>query len=228
MNTPTSTPPDPFQNARSSWQRWVSIWHVVFYASLAIATGIALLTGAAAGKLPLLVGLSLLLGAWYWLIIIWGRPLPANQARVGVTFLQIRARQPGVHILVLTTYDTDADILPAIEAGATGYLLKDAPRDELFRAIRATARGETVLAPAVAARLLGRMRAPAAEKLSARELEVLGLVAGGASNGDIARALHSSEATVKSHLLHIFGKLGVADRTAAVTAAVQRGILRLG
>jgi DNA-binding NarL/FixJ family response regulator len=141
---------------------------------------------------------------------------------------QIRARQPGAHILVLTTYDTDADILPAIEAGATGYLLKDAPRDELFRAIRATARGETVLAPAVAARLLGKMRAPAEEKLSARELEVLGLVARGASNVEIARALHISEATVKSHLLHIFGKLGVADRTAAVTVAVQRGILRLG
>ena len=141
---------------------------------------------------------------------------------------QIRAQQPGTHILVLTTYDTDADILPAIEAGATGYLLKDAPRDELFRAIRATARGETVLAPAVAARLLGKMRAPAEEKLSARELEVLGLVSEGASNGEIAQALHISEATVKSHLLHIFAKLGVADRTAAVTVALQRGVLRLG
>jgi len=141
---------------------------------------------------------------------------------------QIRAQQPGAHILVLTTYDTDADILPAIEAGATGYLLKDAPRDELFRAIRATARGETVLAPAVAARLLGKMRAPAEEKLSARELEVLGLVSEGASNGEIAQALHISEATVKSHLLHIFAKLGVADRTAAVTVALQRGVLRLG
>lgn len=141
---------------------------------------------------------------------------------------QIRAQRPGAHILVLTTYDTDADILPAIEAGATGYLLKDAPRAELFRAIRATAAGETVLASAVAARLLGRMRAPAEEKLSARELEVLGLVAEGASNAEIARSLHISEATVKSHLLHIFAKLGVADRTKAVAVAVQRGILRLG
>jgi DNA-binding NarL/FixJ family response regulator len=140
---------------------------------------------------------------------------------------QIRARQPSVRILVLTTYDTDADILPAIEAGATGYLLKDAPRDELFRAIRTTAAGQAVLAPAVAARLMVKMRAPAEEKLSARELEVLGLVANGASNHDIAQALHISEATVKSHLLHIFGKLGVADRTAAVTAALQRGVLRL-
>ncbi|MCX6032526.1 MAG: response regulator transcription factor [Chloroflexi bacterium] len=147
----------------------------------------------------------------------------------GVTAIrQIRARQPAARILVLTTYDTDADILPAIEAGATGYLLKDTPRDELFRAIRATAAGESVLAPAVAARLMGKMRAPAEERLSARELEVLGLVANGASNGDIAQALHISEATVKSHLLHVFGKLGVADRTAAVTVALQRGVLRLG
>ncbi len=140
---------------------------------------------------------------------------------------QIRARQSSVRILVLTTYETDADILPAIEAGATGYLLKDSPRDELFRAIRATAAGQAVLAPAVAARLMGKMRAPAEERLSARELEVLDLVAGGASNSSIAQALHISEATVKSHLLHIFGKLGVADRTAAVTVALQRGVLRL-
>lgn len=140
---------------------------------------------------------------------------------------QIRVRQPAAHILVLTTYDTDADILPAIEAGATSYLLKDTPREELFRAIRATAAGEAALAPSVAGRLMGKMRAPAEEKLSVRELEVLGLVAHGASNGDIARSLHISEATVKSHLLHIFGKLSVADRTAAVTVAVQRGALRL-
>jgi len=146
----------------------------------------------------------------------------------GVTAIrQIRSRQSSVRVLVLTTYDTDADILPAIEAGATGYLLKDTPREELFRAIRATAAGESILAPAVAARLMGKMRAPAEEKLSARELEVLRLVADGASNRDIARALHISEATVKSHLLHIFGKLGVADRTAAVTVALQRGVLRL-
>ena len=147
----------------------------------------------------------------------------------GVTAIrQIRTRQPSARILVLTTYDTDADILPAIEAGATGYLLKDAPRDELFRAIRATAAGEAVLAQAVAARLMVKMRKPAEEKLSARELEVLGLVASGASNSGIAQALHISQATVKSHLLHIFGKLGVADRTAAVTTALQRGVLRLG
>jgi DNA-binding NarL/FixJ family response regulator len=140
---------------------------------------------------------------------------------------QIRRVCPGTHVLVLTTYDSDADILRAVEAGATGYLLKDAPRDELFRAIVAASRGETVLAPAVAARLLGRMRAPAGEALSAREVEVLGHVARGASNQEIARALHVSQATVKSHLIHIFGKLGVSDRTAAVTVALERGILRL-
>lgn len=131
------------------------------------------------------------------------------------------------HVLVLTTYDSDADILRAIEAGATGYLLKDAPRDDLFRAIEAAARGETVLAPTVAARLIGRMRAPAEEALSAREVEVLRLVARGASNQEIARGLHISQATVKSHLIHIFGKLGVNDRTAAVTMALERGIFHL-
>jgi DNA-binding NarL/FixJ family response regulator len=145
---------------------------------------------------------------------------------VGAT-TAIRATGSRTHVLVLTTYDSDADILRAIEAGATGYLLKDAPRDDLFRAIEAAARGETVLAPTVAARLIGRMRAPAEEVLSAREVEVLRLVARGASNQEIARALHVSQATVKSHLIHIFGKLGVNDRTAAVTVALERGIFHL-
>jgi DNA-binding NarL/FixJ family response regulator len=146
----------------------------------------------------------------------------------GVTALrEIKASNPQVQVLVLTTYDSDADILPAIEAGASGYLLKDSSREELYTAIRATARGETVLAPAVAARLVGRMRAPAEEQLSSRELEVLQLVAEGDSNSEIASRLHISQATVKSHLIHIFGKLGVSDRTAAVTVALRRGILRL-
>ena len=139
----------------------------------------------------------------------------------------IRARHPEVGVLVLTTYDTDADITRAVEAGATGYLLKDAPRDELFRAVRATARGESVLAPSVAARLMVQMRAPASETLSPRELEVLELVARGATNKDAAAALFLSEATVKTHLLHAFVKLGVDDRTAAVTVALERGLLRL-
>jgi DNA-binding NarL/FixJ family response regulator len=140
---------------------------------------------------------------------------------------EITARFPGTRVLVLTTYDTDADILRAVEAGATGYLLKDTPRERLFPAIQAAARGETVLAPAVATRLVSRMRRPAEETLTAREVEVLELVARGSSNADIAAALFISEATVKTHLLHSFAKLGVDDRTAAVVAALERGIIAL-
>ncbi|PZA08494.1 MULTISPECIES: response regulator transcription factor [unclassified Meiothermus] len=139
----------------------------------------------------------------------------------------IRSRFPEVQVLVLTTYDTDAEIVRAIEAGAIGYLLKDVPREELYKAIHASAQGESVLSPPVAARLLGRMRAPSDETLSTRELEVLSLVAKGLSNKEIGRQLKISEATVKTHLLHTFGKLGVDDRTAAVTVALERGILRL-
>jgi DNA-binding NarL/FixJ family response regulator len=139
----------------------------------------------------------------------------------------IAARCPGTRVLVLTTYDTDADILRAVEAGATGYLLKDTPREQLFPAIRSAARGETVLAPSVATRLVNRMRVPAEEALTAREVEVLELVARGSSNADIAAALFISEATVKTHLLHAFAKLGVDDRTAAVVASIERGIIAL-
>lgn len=140
---------------------------------------------------------------------------------------EINARLPETNILVLTTYDSDADIVRAVEAGATGYLLKDTPREELFRAVRAAARGESVLAPAVAARLMTRMRAPAEESLSAREIEVLELVSKGNSNKQVARSLHISTATVKTHLIHIYDKLGVKDRTSAVTAALEKGILSL-
>jgi DNA-binding NarL/FixJ family response regulator len=139
----------------------------------------------------------------------------------------LRASEPGVHVLVLTTFGTDADITRAIDAGATGYLLKDAPREQLFAAIRSAAKGESVLSPSVATRVLGRMRAPAEEALTPRELEILQAVARGLSNRDIGRQLHVSEATVKTHLLRIFGKLGVDDRTAAVTVALERGIIRL-
>jgi DNA-binding NarL/FixJ family response regulator len=134
---------------------------------------------------------------------------------------------PAPKILVLTTYDTDADILRAVEAGATGYLLKETPREELFGAIRATASGKSVLSPSVASRLVGRARESGERALSAREIEVLMLVARGTSNKLIARDLEISETTVKTHLLHIFSKLGVDDRTAAVTTAVERGIIRL-
>jgi DNA-binding NarL/FixJ family response regulator len=140
---------------------------------------------------------------------------------------RIKDGVPHTNVLVLTTYDSDADILRAIEAGATGYLLKDTPREELFRAIRSAARGEPVLAPSVTARLMQRARTPTKMALSGREIEVLELVARGGSNKELARELHLSEATVKSHLIHIFDKLGVADRTAAVTVALERGILRL-
>ncbi len=138
---------------------------------------------------------------------------------------QLRRTAPGVRVLVLTTFDTDRDVLPAIEAGATGYLLKDTPRDELLRAVRAAHRGEPVLSPAVAGRLMGQVRAPAQDALSARELEVLRLVAAGSTNRETARQLFISEATVKTHLLHIYAKLEVRDRASAVAAGYQRGLL---
>jgi len=146
----------------------------------------------------------------------------------GVTAIShIKAEHSETHILVLTTYEIDADILLAIETGATGYLLKDAPREQLFEAIRVVAEGKSPLAPTVASRLVGRMRGDDEEALSSREIEVLELVARGTSNKEIAKSLWVSETTVKSHMLHIFDKLGVTDRTAAVTEALKRGIIRL-
>jgi len=138
---------------------------------------------------------------------------------------QILARFPTVRVLVLTTYSTDTDIVRAVEAGATGYLLKDTPRAQLVDAVRAASRGETVLAPPVAARLVSRLRAPVTESLTPREVQVLAAVARGLSNGDIGRSLFIGEATVKTHLLRVFAKLGVDDRTRAVTVAMERGIL---
>ncbi len=144
----------------------------------------------------------------------------------GVTAIKELAKR-GVpsRVLVLTTYDTDSDVLPAIEAGATGYLLKDSPREELFRAVEAAAQGQAVLSPAVATRLMGQMRQPASEPLSQRELEVLELIARGSTNREAAKALFISEATVKTHLLHVYAKLGVNDRAAAVATAFSRGYL---
>ena len=138
---------------------------------------------------------------------------------------QIIAADPGARVVVLTTYETDADILRAVAAGATGYLLKDATSADLADAVRAAARGETVLAPSVAGRLVTHVRRPSRESLSARETEVLARVARGRTNAEIGRELFISEATVKTHLLRAFGKLGVSDRTAAVTTAIQRGLL---
>ncbi|WP_458687435.1 response regulator [Nocardia tengchongensis] len=138
---------------------------------------------------------------------------------------RILAILPETRIIVVTTYETESDILRAVEAGAAGYLLKDASRAELANAIRAAARGETVLAPTVADRLVNRLRRPAQPTLSARELQVLARVAMGETNADIGHELHISEATVKTHLLRVFSKLEVSDRTAAVTTAMARGLL---
>ncbi|MFK0230256.1 response regulator [Streptomyces sp. NPDC090303] len=140
---------------------------------------------------------------------------------------ELARRGARARVLVLTTYDTDTDTLPAIEAGATGYLLKDAPREELFAAVRAAAEGRTVLSPAVASRLVTAVRTPAAAgtALSAREGEILALVAKGTANRAIAAELFISEATVKTHLTHIYAKLAVNDRAAAVATAYDRGIL---
>ena len=131
-------------------------------------------------------------------------------------------------VLVLTTYDTDSDVLPAIEAGASGYLLKDASPEELRRAIRTAHSGGTVLSSSVASLLMNRVRRPAAGPLSDRELEVLALVAKGRSNKEVAAELFIGEATVKTHLLHVYAKLEVGDRAAAVAAAYERGLLQPG
>ncbi len=137
----------------------------------------------------------------------------------------ITARPGAPHVVIVTTYGTDADTLPAIEAGATGYLLKDAPPEELAAAIRTAASGRTTLAPAVADRLVHRLRAPGTS-LTGREVEVLGLVAEGLSNHRIAQRLHLTEGTVKSHLARIYTKLGVDSRTAAVASAAELGYIR--
>ncbi|WP_229069877.1 response regulator transcription factor [Actinoplanes sp. DH11] len=144
----------------------------------------------------------------------------------GVTTIrELKAAGSAARVLVLTTFDTDSDVLPAIKAGATGYLLKDTPREDLFRAVISAHRGESVLSPAIAGRLMGELRSPAKEPLSQRELEVLTLISQGCTNRETAGRLFISEATVKTHLLHAYAKLGVRDRAAAVAAAFERGLL---
>lgn len=140
----------------------------------------------------------------------------------------IVAANPRVRVLVLTTYSTDADVLRAVEAGAVGFLLKDVPHAELFAAVRAVARGERYIAQAVASRLIDQLSNPAREPLTHRETEVLQWVARGASNKQIAAGLGIAEPTVKAHLVHIFGKLGVDSRTSAVRAGLERGVIQLG
>ncbi|MGW1838358.1 response regulator [Streptomyces sp. NPDC002067] len=150
----------------------------------------------------------------------FGGEMRGSQATAAIT-----ARPGAPRVLVLTTYDTDADILAAIEAGATGYLLKDAPPEELAAAVRTAAAGRSALAPTVALRLMDRVRDGAAA-LSRRETEVLQLVADGLSNAEVSKRLFLSQATVKSHLVHIYAKLAVDSRTAAVAAATARGLIR--
>ncbi len=137
----------------------------------------------------------------------------------------LKARHPDVRVLVLTTYDGDRDVMPAIEAGATGYLLKDVPREELVRGVRAAYEGRPVLAPSVAERLMGRVTEPKVSGLSPRELDILRLVAEGETNRSVAQKLFISEATVKTHLLHLYDKLGARDRASAVAIAYQRDLL---
>ncbi|MFD7431253.1 response regulator [Streptomyces sp. NPDC059818] len=159
-------------------------------------------------------------------VVLMDLRMPGGGGVAAITELTRRGARS--RVLVLTTYDTDSDTLPAIEAGATGYLLKDAPREDLFTAVRAAADGRTVLSPAIASRLVSRVRAPVrtgGETLSAREREVLELVARGTSNREIAAVLFISEATVKTHLTHVFAKLGAKDRAAAVAVGYDRGIL---
>ena len=138
---------------------------------------------------------------------------------------RIRAENPGINVLILTTYETDADVTRAVAAGALGFLLKDAPEESIFGAIRDVARGTSPLSPSVATRLVERMRGDNA--LSSREVEILQLVSQGVNNKSIASKLWISEATVKSHLNRVFDKLDAVDRTSAVTAALKRGIIRL-
>jgi len=145
---------------------------------------------------------------------------------------QIKSAKPDTKFIILTTYSDDEYIFRGIEAGARAYLLKDAPREELFEAIRVVHRGESLIQPAVASKVLDRLtelsrRAPSGEGLSERELEVLRLVAKGAANKEIAAQLSITQSTVKTHITSIFQKLDVSDRTEAVTQALRKGIIRL-
>lgn len=159
-------------------------------------------------------------------VILMDLRMPGMDGLTAIT--ELTRRGIPAKVLVLTTYDTDTYVMPAIEAGATGYLLKDAPRDVLLRAVQAAARGQATLSPSVATKLISKVRTPATDPLSQRELEVLALVAAGTTNREAAAKLFISEATVKSHLLNIYGKLGVSDRAAAVAEAFRRGLLTPG
>jgi DNA-binding NarL/FixJ family response regulator len=137
----------------------------------------------------------------------------------------VRARRSEVAVLVLTTYDTDEAIVRAVEAGAAGYMLKDSPTEDLVDAVRRAAAGETVLSPPITKRLVDRMHNVSPDALTSREIDVLREVANGNTNAEVGERLHISEATVKTHLIHIYDKLGVSDRAAAVARAYEKGIL---
>ena len=157
-------------------------------------------------------------------VVLMDLNLGAGQGGAEAT-QDLRSLEPPPEVLVLTTYDTETDIRSAVDAGAVGYLLKDTPPDQLFAGVRAAARGETVLAPLVAARLMGRTGS-AAPPLTPREVEILTLLARGLANKDIARQVLVSEATVKSHLSHVYDKLGVDTRAGAVARAIEQRIIR--
>jgi DNA-binding NarL/FixJ family response regulator len=158
-------------------------------------------------------------------VILMDLRMPGGDGLTAIRTLS--ERKVRSRILVLTTYDSDNEVVPAIQAGATGYMLKDSPREELLRAVRAAFRGEAALAPSVATRLMSQLRTPAPGALSERELEVLALISQGFTNRGAAAQLFISEATVKTHLLHIYAKLDVSDRAAAVATAFERGLLVL-
>ena len=157
-------------------------------------------------------------------VIIMDLRMPELDGADAIT--RIRKTNPEQPILILTTYDTDADILKAVEAGATGYLLKDSPREDLYHAIRQTAEGQSALSPTVLSRMMGQLRDGNPDRLTPREVEVLEQVAQGNTNKAIGQALRISQATVKTHLIHIYDKLGVSDRASAVATAIALGFLR--
>ena len=156
-------------------------------------------------------------------VVLMDLRMPGTDGVTATTALSERA--PGVRVLILTTFDSESDVLPAIEAGAIGYLLKDALPEELMRAVRAASRGESVLAPSATQHLMGQVRRPSASTLTEREREVLQLVANGSSNREAASALFIGEASIKTHLQHIYDKLGVRDRASAVAEGYRRRLL---
>lgn len=156
-------------------------------------------------------------------VVLMDLRMPVMDGVAATATLATRHRQ--AKVVILTTYSDDADIVRAVEAGAVGYLLKDSGATEIVRAVQAAHRGETVLSPCATSALLNRVREPIAPALSPREVEVISAVSEGLSNAEIGKKLFITEATVKTHLIRIFGKLGTQDRTRAVVEAMRAGYL---